>query len=50
MLGEVTSGYFTIDPDETGPLGPFPVWCNFSTIPATTILHHDRYLIYNRVK
>ena len=43
MLGEATNGYFTIDPDESGPLNPFPVWCNFSTIPATTLLRHDRY-------
>ena len=45
MLGKMTSGYFTIDPDETGPLNPFPVWCDFSTIPATTLIHHDRYIL-----
>ena len=43
MLGEMTSGYFTIDPDETGLLNPFLVWCDFSTIPATTKIHHNRY-------
>ena len=43
MLGQATSGYFTIDPDEAGRLDPFPVWCDFSTIPATTLLRHNRY-------
>ena len=42
LLGHSADGYFEIDPDEDGPLAPFTVWCKFSTVPASTVVSHDK--------
>ena len=40
--GAAQSNYYTIDIDGSGPLQPFPVYCNFSAETPTTIVHHDK--------
>ncbi|XP_053309785.1 contactin-associated protein 1 [Spea bombifrons] len=37
------SGNYTVDPDGSGPLKPFTVYCDISAERAWTIVHHDRY-------
>ncbi|OCT62732.1 contactin-associated protein 1 [Xenopus laevis] len=37
------SGNYTIDPDGSGPMKPFYVYCSISEERAWTIVHHDRY-------
>ncbi|XP_053555352.1 contactin-associated protein 1 [Bombina bombina] len=37
------SGNYTLDPDGSGPLKPFNVYCDISEERAWTIVQHDRY-------
>ncbi|XP_052004183.1 contactin-associated protein-like 5 isoform X2 [Xyrauchen texanus] len=36
-----TSGYFSIDPDGSGPLDPFQVYCNITENKVWTVVHHN---------
>ncbi|XP_074834871.1 contactin-associated protein 1 [Carettochelys insculpta] len=42
-LSGKTSGNFTIDPDGSGPLKPFTVYCDIRENRAWTIVRHNRY-------
>ncbi|XP_043856724.1 contactin-associated protein 1 [Dromiciops gliroides] len=41
-LSGKTSGNFTIDPDGSGPLKPFVVYCDIRENKAWTVVRHDR--------
>ncbi|XP_069490520.1 contactin-associated protein 1 [Ambystoma mexicanum] len=43
LSGKVTSGNYTVDPDGSGPLQPFTVYCQITAERAWTIVYHDRY-------
>uniref|UniRef100_A0A4W4HHR5 Contactin associated protein-like 5a n=1 Tax=Electrophorus electricus TaxID=8005 RepID=A0A4W4HHR5_ELEEL len=36
-----TSGYFSIDPDGSGPLGPIQVYCNMTENKVWTVIDHN---------
>ncbi|XP_067167957.1 contactin-associated protein 1 [Apteryx mantelli] len=38
-----TSGNYTIDPDGSGPLKPFTVYCNIQEDRAWTVIRHNRH-------
>ncbi|XP_062861472.1 contactin-associated protein-like 5 [Trichomycterus rosablanca] len=40
-LAGSTSGYFSIDPDGSGPLGPVQVYCNITEDKVWTVVHHN---------
>ncbi|KAM8945597.1 contactin-associated protein 1 [Pelodytes ibericus] len=42
VSGKYISGNYTVDPDGSGPLKPFTVYCEMSDERAWTIVHHDR--------
>ncbi|KAG7250060.1 hypothetical protein CRUP_030834, partial [Coryphaenoides rupestris] len=42
LQGKYWSGNYTIDPDLSGPLKPFEVYCKIKSYKAWTVIHHDR--------
>ncbi|GAA6095802.1 contactin-associated protein-like 5 isoform X2 [Tachysurus ichikawai] len=40
-LAGSTSGYFSVDPDGSGPLGPIQVYCNMTEEKVWTVIHHN---------
>ncbi|XP_005796764.1 contactin-associated protein 1 [Xiphophorus maculatus] len=42
LSGKYWSGNYTIDPDLSGPLKPFEVYCKMKSYKAWTVIMHDR--------
>ncbi|XP_036408299.1 contactin-associated protein 1-like [Megalops cyprinoides] len=42
LNGKYNSGNYTIDPDLSGPLRPFSVYCKMKATKAWTVVRHDR--------
>ncbi|XP_053353354.1 contactin-associated protein-like 5 isoform X1 [Clarias gariepinus] len=40
-LAGSTSGYFSVDPDGSGPLGPIQVYCNMTEDKVWTLVYHN---------
>ncbi|TSM60558.1 Contactin-associated protein like 5-2 [Bagarius yarrelli] len=40
-LAGSTSGYFSVDSDGSGPLGPIQVYCNMTEDKVWTVIHHN---------
>ncbi|XP_051792340.1 contactin-associated protein 1 isoform X1 [Erpetoichthys calabaricus] len=42
LSGKISSGNYSIDPDGSGPLKPFFVYCNMKVDKGLTVVHHNR--------